>query len=49
MSIFGQMNIWIAETKHRRMERRRKREADELVSDLESFLDEERNLRIVLV
>ena len=44
MSMFEQMNIRIAEIKRKRAERRRKREADELVSDSESSSNEEEEL-----
>ena len=44
MSIFKQMNIWIAETKRKRAEPWRKREADEPVSDSESSSNKEKEL-----
>ena len=48
MSIFEQINIQIVEIKHRSAERGRKREADELVSDLESSPDKEEELKDLL-
>ena len=44
MSIFEQMHIWIAEAKRRKEKHRKKREANELVSNSKSSSNEEEEL-----